>query len=497
MFKSLFQKIVGDVQPVQPEKPQVQQPQQQPPQQKQQQPQSVKLQPSKEELLKVQQEILEMRQKAEADARRIVQEAVDAERRIADREGRLEIDKKTIEEEKQKAQKLRAELEVQKESLLAKLEKAAGLTKEQAKDLLLKGWEEKLTTDIAQRIKTAEEEFKQKAEARSKELVVDALRYGATDYVPEFTLSTISLPSDDYKGRIIGKDGRNIRAFELATGVDVDLEEEGSIKISSFDAIRREVARISLEQLIKDGRIQPQKIEEIVAKNKREIEKVMSKAGEELAQQVGVYNLPPEVIAALGKFKYRFSYGQNMIVHTLEETKIGIALAHELKLDVNVVRLGCLFHDIGKVVDKEGSHVDTGVEFLRQYGFPETVVGCVASSHEDIPFPSLEAVVVHISDAISGARPGARHEDFQQYLKRITGVEEAARGHRGVRDVYALQAGRELRVVVRPDEISDDEATVMASKIKSDLEKKFNIFPGNIKISVIREFRAEQTAKFN
>src|SRR3989337_3762355 len=237
------------------------------------------------------------------------------------------------------------------------------MTKDQAKQLLILGWEEKLKVDVAKRIKQAEEEIKQNIDEKAKSLLVDAMRYGATDYVAEYTLSVINLPNDDFKGRIIGKDGRNIRAFELATGVDVDLEEEGVIRLSSFDAIKRETAKIALDRLIKDGRIQPERIEEIVKKTREEIDKIIFKAGEELAHKVGIFNLPTEVVQLLGKFKYRFSYGQNMILHTLEETRIGIALAHELKADVMTVKLGCLLHDIGKIVtDKEGSTVELGVE---------------------------------------------------------------------------------------------------------------------------------------
>ncbi len=215
-----------------------------------------------------------------------------------------------------------------------------------------------------------------------------------------------------------------------------------------------------------------------------------------LAHRVGIFNLPTEIVRSLGKFKYRYSYGQNLIVHTLEETKIGTALAHELGADVNVVKLGCLMHDIGKVItDKEGSHVELGVELLKKYRFPESVIGCVAAHHEDIPFPSVEAVIVYIADAVSGGRPGARHEDFQEYLKRIKTIEEIAKTKKGVKEAYALQAGRELRVIVKPEEITDDEATILAQKIKEDLEAKFEVFPGQIKVTVIREHRAEAVTK--
>ncbi len=413
-------------------------------------------------------------------------ELLELEKNLLRKESQLEEKAKKLEEEK-------AALEEAKKELTQNLEKLSGLKSDEAKKLLIEAWEDKLKTEIAKRLKQAEEEIKTNIEEKAKEALVDAMRFGATDFVAEYTLSTVTLPSEDFKGRIIGKDGRNIRAFELATGVDVDLEEEGVIKLSSFDAVKREVAKVSLDRLIRDGRIQPERIEEIVHKTREEIEKVMFKAGEELAHKVGVYNLPSEVTMALGRFKYRYSYGQNMILHTLEETRIGIALAHELKADINTVKLGCLLHDIGKVItDKEGSHVELGVEFLKKHRFPQKVVDCVAAHHEDIPFPSIEAIIVYIADAVSGGRPGARHEDFEEYLKRIKTIEEAAKTKKGVKEAYALQAGRELRVIVEPKELTDEEAVILAQKIKEDLEEKFDVFPGQIKVTVIREFRTEE-----
>ena len=441
--------------------------------------------------------------KAQEEAQKVASDAIEVEKRLAHREEQIEEKDNLINREKQSVQDLknnvesiRKELETKKDQLLQKLEKISGLTKDQAKDLLLHGWEDKLKETVAKKIKIAEEEVKLTADDKAKQILVDAIRYGAIDYVSEYTLSVINLPSEDYKGRIIGKEGRNIRAFEIATGVDVDLEEERVIRLSSFDAIRREVARMSLERLIKDGRIQPERIEEIVKKTREEVDKIIFKAGEELAHKVGVFNLPAELTQLLGKFKYRFSYGQNMIAHTLEETRIGVALAHELKLDVNLVKLGCLFHDIGKVVtEKEGSHIDLGVEILKKNRFPQKVIDCVASHHEDVPFTTLEAVVVYIADAVSGGRPGARHEDFGEYLKRIKTIEDIAKTKKGVKEAYALQAGRELRVIVKPDEITDDEALVTAEKIREELEQKFEVFPGQIKVTVIRETRAEATTK--
>lgn len=457
-----------------------------------------------EELIsKARLETLKLKEETERKAGETAASALEVEKRISKREEQLEEKENQVNRERQSTQdtknhfeKLKKELEERKTEMLIKLEKIAKMTKDEAKDLLLRGWEDRLKEDIAKKIKAAEEEIKSKADDKAKNILVDAMRYGAVDYTAEYTLSVINLPSDDFKGRIIGKDGRNIRSFEIATGVDVDLEEEGVIRLSSFDASRREIARVSLERLIKDGRIQPQRIEEIVKKTKEDIEKEIFKAGEDLAHRVGVFNLPTEITQALGRFKYRFSYGQNLIVHTLEETKIGIALAHELGADVNVVKLGCLLHDIGKVItDKEGSHVTLGVDLLKKHRFPQPVVDCVAAHHEDIPFPSVESIIVYISDAVSGGRPGARHEDFEEYLKRIKTIEDVAKAKKGVKEAYALQAGRELRVVVRPDEVTDDESTVMAEKIREELESKFDVFPGQIKVTIIRETRAESTTK--
>lgn len=467
-------------------------------------------QKAREIILKANEDAVHVRQQAETDARRITAEAVQAEKELnkarslmgqekADVMKEKQIvdeDKKLIITQRTQIETIKKELEDRRDALLTKLEHVAQLTKDQAHDLILKGVEDKMKEDVAKRYNTFEEEFKAKAADKAKEMLVDSMRFGAVEYTAEYALSVVQLPSDEYKGRIIGKDGRNIRAFELATGVDVDLDEEGVIKLSSFDAARREVARISLERLIQDGRIQPSRIEEIVHKTQTEIEKEILKAGEELCHKCGVYNLPIDLMRLLGRFKYRFSYGQNMILHTLEETRIGTALAYELKCDVNTVKLGCLFHDIGKVItDKEGNHIDLGVEVLTKYRFPKAVIDAVAQHHEDTPFTSTEAIVVYIADAVSGGRPGARHEDVQQYVQRISTIENIAKVRQGVREAYALQAGRELRIIVKPDEVSDADMVLLAQAVKDDLEKQFEVFPGQITVTVIREQRAQATTK--
>lgn len=450
---------------------------------------------AKEIVIKAKEEALRMEKKAEEEARKLSQDAIDLQKNVQQKETELNAFKKELDRDKQSLEDQKKTVSEKRDEILLKLEKIAKLTQSEAKELIMGGWEEKMKKEIAQKIRSAEEEIKKTVDEKAKELITDAMRFGAVDYTAEYTLSVLNIPSDDFKGRIIGKEGRNIRAFELATGVDVDLDEEGVIKFSSFDSVRREIARVSLERLMKDGRIQPERIEEIVKKTREEVDKLIIKAGEDLCHKVGVYNIPFEIVKLLGKFKYRYSYGQNMILHTLEETKIGVALAQELKADVNTVKLGCLLHDIGKVIaDKEGSHVELGVDLLKKNKYNQKIIDTVASHHEDTAFTSVEGVIVYIADAISGGRPGARHEDFEEYAKRIKTIEDTAKNRKGVMEVYALQAGRELRVIVKPSEISDDDATILAEKIKEEIEEKFPTFPGQVKITIIREFRTFATS---
>ena len=410
------------------------------------------------------------------------QDLIVLEKKLLEKEERLESEKKAIEKEKEKISKLQDEY-------TTKLEKASGLTSKIAKEELLKEVEEKESADIARIIREKEEEAKSTAEKKAREILVDSMRHGAISYVPEFTVSVVKIPDEDIKGRIIGKEGRNIRAFEQATGVDVDLDEEGIIRLSSFDQVRREVARRALELLLKDTRIQPFRIEEIVSQTKKEVEKIMLEEGEKLAHEVGVFNLPTELLRMLGRFKFRTSYGQNLIVHTLEETKIGLHIAHEVGVNADIVRLGCLFHDIGKVVEGEGSHVKLGVDFLKRFNIPEAVVNCVAEHHEDKPFSSIESVIVYIADAISGARPGARYEDVEEYAKRLKDMEEIAKSYEGVTDAYAFEAGRELRVIINPGDLTDEETTLLAQKLREEISSKLAV-PGEVKVTAIREFRA-------
>ncbi|OGG11610.1 ribonuclease Y [Candidatus Gottesmanbacteria bacterium RBG_13_45_10] len=411
------------------------------------------------------------------------------------REGALDERDKRLKYLEDETQKHVSDIERIKQEQISKLEKVAHMTRDEAKQLIMAAMQDKLREDIARDIKEAQNKAEEEADSKAKEILVEAMRHGATEYVAEFTVSVIKITDEDMKGRIIGKEGRNIRSFEAATGVDVDLDEEGVIRLSCFDPVRREVARIALERLLRDGRVQPGRIEEIIEQVRKELDRIMFEEGQKLCHAVGVYNLPAPLVAHLGKFKYRFSYGQSMIAHTLEETKIGIALAHEVGADVNTVRLGCLLHDIGKVImDKEGSHVDLGVELLRKYGMPQKVIDCVAQHHEDTAFTSIESMLVYIADAISGSRPGARYENHEDYIKRLSDLEAIAKAHKGVSESFAFQAGRELRVIVDPGNVDDAAATIMAQDIKKEVEEKLT-YPGQIKITVIRELRASEVAK--
>ena len=400
----------------------------------------------------------------------------------------LDLEKKLLEKqekldgEKEKVEKL-------KDEYAEKLEKLSGMTASEAKEKLLEEVTHRETAAVARIIRESEEEAKSTANQKVKEILAEAMRHGATNYVAEYTVSVIPVESEEMKGRIIGKEGRNIRAFEMATGVDVMLDEEGIIRLSSFDQVRREIARRSLEKLLKDTRIQPFRIEEVVKQTQQEVDRIMLEEGQKLAQQVGVFNIPVDLLKTLGRFKFRTSYGQSLVLHSLEVTKVAVALASEVGADVNIVRLGALFHDIGKVVEGEGSHVKLGVELLKKYNFPEAVINCVAEHHEDKPFSSVESILVHIGDAVSAARPGARYEDIENYGKRLTEMEQMAKRHEGVEDAYAFEAGRELRVIVIPEKIDDAQAVILANQLREQISTSLAI-PGEVRVTVIREFRA-------
>jgi len=423
------------------------------------------------------------------EALRLKNESLQKEVEVDRKVGAIEERERLLGQQKTDLERRLIELEEVKKEQLQKLEKIASLTKDEAKRLILEATEKRMADEIAKKIREAEEEVRTTSEEKAKEILVDAMKHGAVDWVAEYTVSSIKLPDEEMKGRIIGKEGRNIRSLEVATGVEVELDEGLDIRLSSFDPVRREVAKRSLEKLIKDGRIQPQRIEEIVDKTKQEIDHVLLEEGEKLCHSVKVYNLHPDLVKLLGRYKFRFSYGQNMIVHTLEETQVGVAIANDLRADVAIVRLACLLHDIGKIItEEEGTHIQLGVDLLRKYRIPEKVIACVAEHHEDKPFSSIESAIVWVADAISGSRPGARYEPHEDYVKRMTNIEEIAKSFPGVVEVAAYQAGREVRVIVEPEKVSDAEMTVLVDKIVKKLEEEAK-WAGQIKVTAIRETR--------
>ena len=413
------------------------------------------------------------------------QDLIALEHKLFERQEKLEKRQEEIE-------KIRKQVEEKREEYIKKLEKVSGLTREEAKRQILEETEELAAQMAARIIKEKEEEARLTATKKAQEIILDSIKHGALNFIPEYTVSAVKVPDEEMKGRIIGKEGRNIRAFEQATGVDVDLDEEGIIRLSSFDQVRREVARRSLEKLLKDTRVQPFRIEEVVDQTRKELEKIMFEEGQKLAAEIEVYNLPTDLYPILGRMKFRTSYGQNLLVHTLEETKIGIHIAHELKADANIVRLGCLFHDIGKVLEGDGSHVRLGVELLKKYNLPEPIVNCVAEHHEDKPFSSIESIIVHIADAISAMRPLARYEELEKYTTRLQDMEKIAKKYDGVEDAFAFQAGRELRVIVDPGKMDDAQTTLIARKIQEEVTRTLAV-PGEVKVTAIREFRAIST----
>lgn len=384
------------------------------------------------------------------------------------------------------------ELKKKEDELEEETRKISGMSAEEARKMVLDETEKKLAGEISRKIKAAEETIKAEAGELAKEILIDAIRHGVTDWVAEYTVSTIRLPDEEVKGRIIGREGRNIRAIEQSTGVELEIDETLDLRLSSFDSTKREIARLSLEKLIKDGRIQPDRIEEIVNQTKAQMDQTLFDEGKKIMAEVGVYALAPDLVKMIGKYKFRFSYGQNLALHTVEETKIGMALAAELKADVNIVRLGCLLHDIGKVVtEEEGTHIELGVDLLKKYQIDEKVIACVAEHHEDKPFSSMESAIVWIADAASGSRPGARYEAHEEYLKRMTHIEETVRSFPQVADVAAYQAGREVRVVVKPEEVSDNELPLFTKKIAEKLEEDAK-YLGQIKVVTIRETRISE-----
>lgn len=378
-----------------------------------------------------------------------------------------------------------------------KLKRISSLTPQEARELLLGRYEEELRGEKAKMIREMEESVKEEADEKAKEIISQAIQRCAVEHTTETTVSVVSLPNDEIKGRIIGREGRNIRMFEMATGVDLIIDDTPeAVSISGFDPIRREIARLSLEKLVQDGRIHPARIEEIVEKTKQEFDKKLIEEGKSAAFDVGIHNLHPELIKLLGKLKYRTSFGQNALQHSKEVAIIMSILATELGLDTSIAKRAGLLHDIGKAIDHqvEGTHTQIGAELLKRYGENELVINAAEAHHEEAEFKSLLSLLALVADAISASRPGARRETLETYVKRLKQLETTANSFDGVDKSFAIQAGREIRVIVQPGKVKDDEISLLAHDIKKKLEQELD-YPGNIKITVIRETRAVDYAK--
>ena len=458
----------------------------------------------REALLEAKEETLKRKNELERDAKEQKAELQKFEKRILTKEESLDRKMESVEKKEAKLaskegelDKLMKETEDIKESHLRELEKISGMTSEQAKDVLLKSVEDDVKHETAVMIKEMDRNIKEEATKRARDYVVGAIQKCAADHVAETTISVVQLPSDEMKGRIIGREGRNIRALETLTGVELIIDDTPeAVVLSGFDPIRREVARIALEKLIVDGRIHPARIEEMVEKAQKEVENLIREEGEAATLEVGVHGIHPELIKLLGRMKFRTSFGQNALKHSIEVSHLSGLLAGEVGVDVRLAKRAGLLHDIGKAVDHdmEGSHIQLGVELCKKYKESPIIINAVEAHHGDVEPESFIACLVQAADAISAARPGARRETLETYTTRLKQLEDIANGFKGVEKSFAIQAGREIRVMVVPEQISDDDMVLLARDMAKQIEDELQ-YPGQIKVNIIRESRAIDYAK--
>ena len=458
----------------------------------------------KEITLEAKEEAHRMRTDAEKDVRERRAEVQRSERRLIQKEESVDrklenIEKKeeSITRHEQEILEKKKELDGFLEKRIEELERISGLTVDQAKALLLDEIEKDVRHDASLMIKDIELKAKEEADKRAKEIITGAIQRCAADHVAESTVSVVALPNDEMKGRIIGREGRNIRAIETMTGVDLIIDDTPeAVIISGFDPVRREIARIALEKLIVDGRIHPARIEEMVEKAEKEVKAIIKEEGEQATFEVGIHNLHPELVKLLGRLRYRTSYGQNVLKHSVEVAHLSGLMAGELGLDVKLAKRAGLLHDIGKALDHEyeGTHVDIGIQVLKKYKESEAVINGMAAHHGDYEPKSMEAVLIAAADALSAARPGARRETLDAYIKRLEKLEEIANTTKGVDKSFAIQAGREIRIIAKPEEVNDENIVLLAREISKKIESELE-YPGQIKVNVVRETRAIDYAK--
>lgn len=458
----------------------------------------------KELLIEAKEEVHKLRSEFERESRERRNELQKIERRLIQKEETLDRKGENLEKKDEKLSRKLTDLEEKGEQLeqlreqeKLKLEELSGLTGEEAKTLLLRDVEKEIRVETAMMIKEMEARAKEDAEKRAKEIITYTIQKCAADHVAETTVTVVQLPNDEMKGRIIGREGRNIRTLETLTGIDLIIDDTPeAVILSGFDPIRREIARVALEKLIVDGRIHPARIEEMVDKAKGEVETMMKEEGEAAAFDAGVHNVHPELIKLLGRLKFRTSYGQSVLKHAVEVSHLAGIMATELGADIKVAKRAGLFHDIGKAVDHEveGTHVEIGMELLRKYKESKEVIHAISTHHGDYEPQSIEAVLVTAADAISAARPGARRETLESYIKRLQKLEEIANDYDGVEKSFAIQAGREIRILVKPESYSDADIVMLARTLTKRIENELE-YPGQIKINVIRETRAVEYAK--